>query len=94
MKDLFGFGTLILRHVEVVSFLSRLLRLWNADVTYGGCSLLRGFDRRVYLQNNADAWWCELIFEGRQRRCVQSTRSVAWHGLKMFDLLSIERKLL
>lgn len=86
----------IVRHAKEMRFILRLLRLVrNVDVAsdYHGLDLccseepMDGF----YLLKDADTWWHELEFKGRQRHHAQGLRFLGCHILKLFALPPSEK---
>lgn len=79
LRDVFGFDLPIIGHVEGVGYRRRLLRLCRnilGKFEYRGLHLCC-YEHLIdvfFLLDDADAWWCELEIEGRQRhqaRCPQ-----------------------
>lgn len=81
----------IVRHKEEVNYLRHLLRLvrnvYVASEFQGlGLCCFEDSTDRFYLVADVDAWWGELVFEGRQRYRAWDPRFVGRHSLEIFAL--------
>lgn len=87
----------IVHHAKKLGFFHCLLHLvWNvdleADYHWPDLSCIEDPINAIYMAKNADVWWREMLFEGRQRHHALGPRFVWLHSLEKFILAYSKKK--